>query len=71
MTCSSGLCRNPSCVSSPNCLCASTPTPTTTITSSPTPPPQLPKSGSVIQTGAVFGLGSIITILGVIGFFAL
>lgn len=71
MTCSSGLCRNPSCVSSPNCLCASTPTPTTTITSSPTPPPQLPKSGSVIQTGTIFGLGSIITILGVIGFFAL
>lgn len=75
MMCSSGLCRSTLCPDKANCLCGgSTPTPTTTTGTtrpSPTPTEQLPKAGSVLGTTTVFGLGAVITILGVIGFFAL
>lgn len=73
MMCSAGLCRSTLCPDKANCLCGgSTPTPGTgTTRPSPTPTEQLPKAGSVLGTTTVFGLGTIITILGIIGFFAL
>ena len=38
LTCSNGFCRNPSCLSKTNCICAtSTPTPTPKVTLTPTP----------------------------------
>lgn len=49
LICYNGLCRNPSCTSSTNCVCG---------TSAPTPtPPTLPKSGTDWPTVAGIGVG--------------
>ena len=49
LTCASGKCRNPSCTSKTNCLCA-TPTPTPKVTPTPTPKP--PVCNSVCSSNA-------------------
>jgi len=47
----------------PTTIAQSTPT--------PTPAPTLPKAGSVLQSAVVFAAGTLVTILGIIGFLAL
>ncbi len=62
-----GVCRNPSCTERESCACISvSPTPT------PTPPttPELPKAGSTGQSAIMLIGGTIITVLGVLGFLA-
>lgn len=65
LVCSSGFCRNSVCTSEADCACP----PVVKATSTPTP--ELPKSGSVTGTTAVFGLGALVVVLGIIGFLAL
>lgn len=72
MTCyitsgTSGICRNPSCVTSSTCVCA-TPTPVALATPTPsavaqaTPAPQLPKAGVSLPTWIGIGIGSILLV---------
>lgn len=66
-----GICRNPSCLTSTNCACATpTPTPIALATPTPTPipavaatpAPQLPKAGVSTPTWIGIGIGSFLLI---------
>lgn len=59
MICYTGVCRNPSCTTSGNCICATaTPTPPSIVVAPPTTTPTLPKSGDIAPTvlGIVGGM---------------
>ncbi len=70
MICYVGACRNPSCVTSANCICGgATPTPSATPTvgtSTPTPAPltKLTQAGSVLGTWTVSVVGIIMVAFG-------
>lgn len=70
MTCSGNYCRNTSCTSSANCICATaTPTPTSTpIAQLPTatPVPSLPTSGDTTPTILGVSAGLIMLVVGAI-----
>ncbi len=62
-----GVCRNPSCLTSTNCVCGTpTPTPIALATPTPTPiptaAPQLPKAGISTPTWIGVGVGSFLLI---------
>lgn len=62
----SGVCRNPSCVSETDCTCAqATPTPrVVTVTPTPAPIPDVPVAGSSLQTVVFGGIGLTLILLG-------
>ena len=75
MACTGGYCRNPQCNTETDCSCyVATATPTPTLIAQATPAPTqeaLPTAGSITETATIFWVGAIMTVLGVIGFFAL
>jgi hypothetical protein len=76
MSCSGGICRNTSCTSSANCICATaTPTPTPTpsptpspiaVVPTPSPIPSLPTSGDTTPTILGISAGLIMLVVGAI-----
>lgn len=74
LSCSSGTCRNAACNTKTNCICdvtVSGPTPTpAAVAAAPTPAP-LPAAGSTAETVGTIAVGIVITVLGIIGLFAL
>ena len=53
LVCYNGYCRNPSCTTSTNCVCGTSPTPT---------PPTLPSSGTDWPTVASAGIGILVIV---------
>lgn len=68
LTCSGGVCRNASCTNKTNCTCDVA---VAAATATPAPQKTLPKAGSTAQTTLMVVGGTIVTILGILGFFAL